>query len=588
MHDVRRNKKSALFTRAQALAATGAWAQALDVWRQIIDMDPKDPQARVNLALTLARTGQAAEAVDVLAEAFRLGLPEDEMWAKVGVVFCLREQYDVALENLERAVALNPGNTSAWANLVVACSRLGKVARAVAAAEQVLAAKPDDATTLSALGAICKDAGLPDDAIAWYRRALDAAPCSLSDISNLLWAMLHADAVTPQQILAEARRFDECVGASVPPAPRAVSTVPQKLRIGWVSADMRAHPVGFFVIPVLEQLSRLEELESVVYHNSHVQDDMTQRARAIGTCWRDIAGLGDEQVAELVRQDGIDVLVDLSGHTAGNRLPVFARRAAPVQVSWLGYPGSTGLAAMDYILIPPDPLLLAGEWCVETPMALPDCYCVREPSQIVLPSGSALPCESQGWGITFGCLNNFKKVSPSTIEAWGQILGEVPTARLVLVATGGGDPQVVADIHARFEALGVSSERLFIHGQMSYENYLKAYQEIDIALDPYPFNGGTTGVDALCTGTPFITLQGNALHARMGGNLLQVLGLEALVARSRDEYVRKAVALAGDLEALRKLRSDLRARVEASPLMDVKRFAAGLAQVFRVMCARRA
>lgn len=582
MHDVRRNKKSALFTRAQALAATGAWAQALDVWRQIIDMDPKDPQARVNLALTLARTGQAAEAVDVLAEAFRLGLPEDEMWAKVGVVFCLREQYDVALENLERAVALNPGNTSAWANLVVACSRLGKVARAVAAAEQVLAAKPDDATTLSALGAICKDAGLPDDAIAWYRRALDAAPCSLSDISNLLWAMLHADTVTPQQILAEARRFDVCVGASVSPAPGIVVSTRQKMRIGWVSADMRAHPVGFFVIPVLEQLSRLEGLESVVYHNSHVQDDMTQRARAIGTCWRDIAGLGDEQVAELVRQDGIDVLVDLSGHTAGNRLSVFARRAAPVQVSWLGYPGSTGLAAMDYILIPPDPVLLAGGWCVEKPIALPDCYCVREPSQIVPPGEAALPCEIKGW-ITFGCLNNFKKVSPSTIEAWARILGEVPNARLILVATGGDDGQVVADIHARFDALGVASERLLIHGRMSYENYLKAYQNIDIGLDPYPFNGGTTGVDALCVGTPFITLQGEALHARMGRNLLQVVGLEALVAQSPDEYVAKAVALAGDLDGLRKIRGELRSRVEASPLMDVERFAHGLAQIFRRM-----
>lgn len=578
--------KAELFTRAQELAATGAWVQALEVWRQVIELNPKDPQAWVNLALTLARTGQAAEAVDALAEAFRLGLPEDEMWAKVGVVFCLREQYGTALENLERAVALNPRNTSAWANLVVACSRLGRVERAVVAAEHVLAAKPDDATTLSALGGICKDAGMPDEAIGWYRRALEAAPCNLRDISNLLWAMLHADAVTPQQILTEARRFDACVGVWAQPAAVPGGATPQKLRVGWVSADMRTHPVGFFVIPVLEQLARQGGLESVVYHNALAQDEMTQRARAAATHWRDIAGLGDAQVTDLVRQDGIDILVDLSGHTAGNRLTVFARRAAPVQVSWLGYPGSTGLAEMDYILIPPDPVLLAGEWCVETPMALPDCYCVREPSQVVSASEGGLPCEALGH-ITFGCLNNFKKVSPSTLDAWAQILNEVPTAYLVLVATGGDDQQLVADVHKRFAVLGVSSERLQVHGKMSYENYLKAYQAIDIALDPYPFNGGTTGMDSLCMGVPFITLQGEALHARMGGNLLRVLGLDALVAHDRDEYVRKAVTLAGSLEALKEVRSGLRSRIAASPLMDVERFSRGLAQVFRAMYTRQ-
>lgn len=577
-------RTSELFSRAQALATTGAWVQALEIWRQLVELNPKDPQAQVNLALTLARTGQAAEAVDALSMAFRLGLPEDEMWAKVGVVFCLREQYDIALENLERAVALNPGNTSAWANLVVACSRLGKVERAVAAAEHVLAHKPNDATTLSALGAICKDAGMPDDAIGWYRRALEAAPCNLRDISNLLWAMLHADAVTPQQILTEAQRFDDCIGATVQAG--FVQSRPRlnPLRIGWVSADLRAHPVGFFVVPVLERLARYEGLELVVYHNAITQDDVTQRARAAVMSWRDIAGLGDEQVIELVRQDGIDVLVDLSGHTAGNRLPVFARRAAPRQVTWLGYPGSTGLAAMDYILIPPDPVLLAGGWCAEKPLALPDCYCVREPAQIKPPSAAVLPCETKGW-ITFGCLNNFKKVSPSAIAAWAKILGEVPNARLVLVATAGEDAQVVADIQSRFEALGVAGDRLLIHGQMSYENYLEAYQDIDIGLDPYPFNGGTTGVDALCMGTPFITLQGDALHARMGCNLLQVLGLGELVAHSQDEYVSKAVALAADLDGLRKIRSDLRVRVEASPLMDVERFAHGLAEIFKTMRA---
>ncbi len=580
--------KTALFIEVEAVAKRGRWLEAIELWQQIIRLDTQDPSARVNLGLTLARAGRWAEAVDAYGDAFRLGLPEDQVLVGLGLVFCMREQFDIAQENLEKAVALNPDNLSAWSNLVVAYSRLGLVDRAIHAADQVLARRPDDTPTLSALGTMCKDAGMPNEAINWFQRAIDAAPNNVQDFSNLLWAMLHSDAVTSDEIVTAARQFDQRVrqetGTQNIGLNVAARPTPDKIRIGWVSGDIRLHPVGFFVIPVLEHLDH-DSFESIIYSNSYVMDELTLRAKNACSCWREISGLGDDQVAELVGRDRIDILVELSGHTGGNRLTVFARRAAPIQVTWLGFPGTSGLSAMDYILVPPDPVLLAGHWCTEIPMALPACYYVLDPFRIPLPVPSCPPCDVNGF-ITFGCLNNFTKVSPSAMSTWAHILRELPNARLVLVATGGNDQSLVADIKNRFASMGVDFNRLTIHGRMDYDTYLATYRELDIALDPFPFNGGTTGIDCLYMGTPYITMQGQALHSRLGSNLLRVLDLQELTASCPDEYVRMATALAGDRARLKKIRNNLRSSMEHSPLMDVAAFARGLEQIFTEMRLR--
>ncbi|HEX5126535.1 MAG TPA: hypothetical protein VFW00_07325, partial [Rhodocyclaceae bacterium] len=352
----------------------------------------------------------------------------------------------------------------------------------------------------------------------------------------------------------------------------------KKIRVGWVSGDLRDHAVGNFVVPILEQLDRTQ-FESIVYYNSHISDAMSQRARQATARWHATADMSDAQLAARIRQDDVHLLIDLAGHTDGSRLQVFAHRPAPVQATWLGYPSTTGLTSMDYVLVPPDPILLAGGWCSETPLALPDCYCARDASQLSTEAMLAQPCDANGF-ITFGCLNNFAKVSPSAVATWARILDEVPDARLILVATGGTDDELVSDIRARFETLGVAAARLDIRSRMNLQTYRAAYREIDIGLDPFPFNGGTTGFDSLCMGAPFITLEGLGLHARMGGNLLRVIGLHELIASTVDDYVAKAVALASRREELRQIRVDLPQRMRASPLLDIKRFAHGLEQVF--------
>lgn len=569
-----------LAEEAQALSSQGRWSEAVQVWREIVRLDGENPNAQANLGLALAHAGQTGEAVDAYHAALRKGLPEDEVLTGVGIAFCLREQYGVAQENFENAVARNPSNLRAWSNLVLAYVRLGLMQKALEAAERVLALDPSDATTLSSLGTLCKDSGMPDQAIDWFRRAVEARPDGLIDRSNLMWVLLHSDTVSPGDIVAEGRRFDAHVLAQLPrPAPprnAPVAAKSGKLRIGWLSGDLRDHAVGLFTIPVLEQFDR-ERFELAVYANTHAQDGMTLRAKAAAALWRDVADLGDEQLAEAIRRDQVDILVDLAGHTAGNRLAVFAHKPAPIQATWLGYPGTSGLSAMDYILAPPDPVLMAGGWCVETPIALPDCYCVRDPSQLpaVSPkSGGERP-------FTFGCLNNFAKASPSTVAAWASILNNVADSRLVLVALGGNDQELVADIQNRFGAFGIDSRRIVVRGRMTRADYYATYGEIDLGLDPFPFNGGTTGVDSLCMGTPFVTLEGQALHARMGANLLRPIGLHELIASTADDYVGKAVALASDGDALRSIRHGLRERVMASPLVDVRRFTRGLEKALR-------
>lgn len=578
-----RPQKTNIAARAQALSAQGRWLEACQAWQSVIRHDDRNADAQANLGLALAHAGRTAEAVDAYGAALQLGLPEDEVLAGWGIAFCLREQYGIARENFENAVARNPNNLRAWSNLVLVYVRLGLMQRALEAAEHVLAINPGDATTLSSLGTLCKDTGMPDQAIAWFRRAAEAKPNDLTDLSNLMWAMLHSDTVSPTDIIAEGRQFDARVCARLtypsPPRKTPVATKTGKLRIGWVSGDLRDHAVGLFVIPVLEQFDG-ERFESIVYSNSHVRDEMSQRAKAAVSVWRDVADLGDDQLADAIRHDTVDILVDLAGHTAGNRLSVFTHKPAPIQATWLGYPGTSGLSTMDYILVPPDAVLMAGHWCRETPIALPDCYCVRDPSQIPLP----VPHRNKNSVITFGCLNNFSKVSPSAVETWARILNQVADSRLILVALGGNDQELVADIQSRFGAFGIDNQRIVIRGRMTRADYFSAYGDIDLALDPFPFNGGTTGVDSLCMGTPFVTLEGQALHARMGANLLRTIGLQDLIAATADDYVGKVVALAANDNALKQIRDDLRERVMASPLMDIRRFARGLEGTLQAMC----
>ena len=354
-----------------------------------------------------------------------------------------------------------------------------------------------------------------------------------------------------------------------------------RLRLGFVSPDLGRHAVSYFLVRVLENLSQ-EQHDTICYSDRRVKDDLTRRLQAAATQWRDVAGMSDQRLAEQIRADRIDILFDLSGHTAGNRLLVFARKPAPIQITWIGYTGTTGLAAMDY-------LLADREWSRKEPsttIASVCCGCRRAICVTIrrdaAPPVGPLPSLTKGYP-TFGSFNNPAKITPQVVAVWAKILRRLPGARLVLKYRGLSEPTVKRRYLDLFAAHGVEPQRLELQPSSSFAEYLATYQQVDLALDPFPFSGCTTTCEALWMGVPVITCPGETFASRDSFSHLSSVGLTETIARDLDEYVELAVSLAGDLPRLAALRAGLRQRMAASPLCDGKRFASNLAS----MIARR-
>lgn len=566
--------------------------EAADFYRAAARLAPGDALLQAKLALALVQSGDAKAAVDAMTRAHEMGLPEDWILENLGFLFTTRGQLDAARENLEMAVERQPGNLNAWNTLIVVYGKLGLLEKARQAAEKILEQDPHHANALVNLGGWYSDQARNEEALACYKRALAADPEGGGKVyTNLLWALVHSTETTVTDILDIARDFDRklCL-----PLLRQDDFADRdrnparRLRIGWLTSDMRSHPVATFVLPFIRELDGAL-VENFFYYNSRAADSVTEMAKSMADCWREVIGLGDEALAKLIRADEIDILIDLNGNTEGHRLLAVARKPAPIQATWLGYPGTSGMTAMDYILIPPDPVLEKGDWCTETPWPLPDCYGVRAiPDRPVLPG---LPCERLQRPFTFACLNGFRKVSQGAIRLWSRILLAAPDTRLLLIARGGNDGTMIEYVHGQFARHGIVPQRLEIMGMVGTNAYFDTYNEVDLCFDPFPFNGGTTGYDSIWMGVPFITWPGDMLVSRMGKPILENVGLAELVVESEDAYVDLAVALANDRERLKRLRANLRERMQASPLLDAPRMARNLEKAFREMwqkwCAQR-
>ena len=340
------------------------------------------------------------------------------------------------------------------------------------------------------------------------------------------------------------------------------------LRIGYVSADFREHVVGWNMLPLLREHDP-KQFQIFGYSAVRRPDAMTRELQSHVFEWRDIAGVSDDDAARMIRNDQIDILVDLSLHTGGNRLLIFARKPAPVQATYLGYPGSTGLETMDFRFS--DPFLDSDEETAdhtERTIRLPRTYWCYRPGGPA-PAVAKLPALSNGW-ITFGCLNLFQKLSIPTLELWGRIMLTVPESRLLLHAPVGSCRTRLLQL---LEHSAVAGHRIEFVERLPWPRYIQTYQRIDIALDPFPYGGGITTCDALWMGVPVITLRGKTAVGRSGASILGNLGLQQFVARSAEQYISAAAELADDLALLSELRSTLRQRMLESPLMDTARFA---------------
>ena len=423
----------------------------------------------------------------------------------------------------------------------------------------------------AALSSELADAGAPADSA-----AASARLCQLNYRPDQTQAQLY------REHIAWAERFAPPPAAAHPNPPEPG----RPLRVGYVSGDFRRHPVAFFVEPILRCHDR-GAIQPICYSNCNERDDLNAHLRTLVPDWRDIDQLDDDAVAALIRRDRIDILVDLSGHTARNRLLVFARKPAPVQVTAIGYVNTTGLAAIDY--------RLTDAWCdppgrdetlySETLWRLPGGFnCYAPPNG--LPAPGPPPLAASG-PVTFGSFNNLDKISNEVLDLWVELIRSVPAARLVLKTKTLSEPAVGDAIRARFAAAGLDPARIeLIEWSATLREHFEHYQRIDIALDPFPYNGTTTTCDALMMGVPVIALAGDRHAARVSASILARLGLEVLVAPDLPGYLARAQVLAQKPDALANLRATLRRRIAASPLADAPGYARSLEAAYREMWRR--
>ena len=530
------------------------WDSAVKSCHMAIGLNPGVTLAHFNLGIALRSKGLLSEAMGAFQKAIELQPEFGKAYLELGIVHDLSGQYEQALVAFNKAVALDPNSVSGHLHAGDCLMREGKL----------------------------------DESIACCARAMQADPANAAAHSALIFAMQFSPRVSATELLDEQRRWNlkHAVPLKSLQKPHSNAPMPdRRLRIGYVSPDFNDHVQSFFTIPLLSHHDP-QQVMVTAYSAAARPSAMTERMRGLCHSWRDIGSMSYDQAAELVRSDEIDILVDLTMHMANNRLTLFARKPAPIQVTWLAYPGSTGLDAIDYrftdpYLDPPDGS--QDSRYAEKTIRLPETFWCYDPLSAD-PPVNALPALTNG-SVTFGCLNNFCKANESVLHLWAQLLASLPISRLLILA-----PTQSAENRVRhiMSSHAVDSSRIQCTRFLPRAEYLKLYHKIDIALDTVPYNGHTTSLDALWMGVPVVTLVGTTVVGRAGLSQLSNLRLTELVAWNAKQYVQIASDLAQDLPRLSGLRAALRDRMRMCALMDGPSFARDVEAAYREMWRRRA
>jgi predicted O-linked N-acetylglucosamine transferase (SPINDLY family) len=565
-----------------ALRDKGQLDDAITACRRAIAIQPNDPQAHNNLGNALKDAGMMDEAIPAYRRAIELKPDLAEAHSNLGNALKDAGRTGEAIAAYRWAIELKPDLAEAYVNLGNALKDAGLMDEAISTYRRAIELKPDLAKAHSNLGNALKDAGQLDEAIGCYRHAMTLAPDDPAAGSNLINALHFHPDYDAASICAESCRWNLRFAEPLRQfhCPHANDRDPERrLRIGYVSPDFRDHVVGRNILPILERHDR-SRFEVFCYANVTQPDALTERFKNASTAWRNIAAMPDQAVADLIRADQIDILMDLALHMANHRLPVFARRPAPVQVTWAGYPGSTGLETIDYRISDSylDPAGGADDCYSEATIRLPDSFWCHDPLDDS-PPVNPLPALGRHY-VTFGSLNNYCKVHRGVIELWSRVLCAVKDSRMLLLSPNGGHRQRALEV---FQLHGVAAERIEWFTPADRKKYLTAYQRMDISLDTFPYNGHTTSLDSFWMGVPVVTLTGRTVVGRAGLSQLMNLGFLELIASAPDDYVRIASELANDLPRLSHLRSTLRGRMEQSPLMDAPRFARNMEAACREM-----
>jgi protein O-GlcNAc transferase len=574
---------NALVNLGAALAAQDQMDEAVLCYRRAIALDPRIANAHYNLGKLVQEQGKLEEAVVHYRAALDCQPDFRDALSNLGNTLLALDRLEEAGAALDLAISLKPDFAQAYANLALVRRAEHRLEEARAACETAIRLQPDLAEAYEALGSTLHDLGQAEQANAALETAIRLAPDNPAPHTWLIMGLHCQAAASEATILAAARRFEARIAAR-PNTHFANSAGPERrLKVGYVSADFRRHPVGFFLAPVLASHDPAA-VEIYAYSNGVKNDGLTRQLRASCHQWRSLVGLSDRAAAALISADGIDILVDLSGHTAGHRLSLFALKPAPVQVSWLGFWGTTGLSAIDYILSD-ETTIPAGEEprYAETVVRLPvSRFCYRPPQ--FAPTPAPPPCLVEGT-VTFGSFNHLRKLGADVIGLWARLLRTAPQARLLLKSPPLADTTLRRSFLAAFADLGIEPERLILRASSSHPAMLAEYGDIDIALDPFPFSGGMTTCEALWMGVPVVTLPGSRAVSRQTLGFLRALGMPELAADSADDYLRIALSLAADVPRLVAWRKTLRPRMASSPLCDGAGFTRNLEAAYRTMWA---
>ncbi|MBF0213584.1 MAG: tetratricopeptide repeat protein [Magnetococcales bacterium] len=568
---------------ANALLGMGRLPEAAESCRQALSLDPAFLQALITLGNVLTALGEWDEAESLYRQALRQVPDSFEALMSLGNLLAQSGRLIEAEGCFRDALELRREDVAACNNLGNVLTSLGRFGEAHDWLMRALERKPNDVGVLLNLGLVLNNLGKLEQAEWCYRTLLTIDPDNLNGYNNLLFMQNYYGEGRVERALEDARQYGARVASRARPFSHRPdpSAIGRRLRIGLVSGDLLNHPVGYFLDGVLPCLDA-EAVELYVYSNRVQEDALTERLKRVVSGWIMTVGLQDAELAQRIHADRVDILMDLSGHSARNRLSVFAWKPAPIQVTWLGYFATTGVAAMDYIL--GDPYNLpeneTDHFC-ERPWRLPDCYLSFTPPDPSPPVGP-LPALTQGY-ITFGSFNNPNKMTDAVVACWSAVLQAVPGSRLFLKSQSLLDPVLCQSVVARFEACGIGAERLLLEGPSSRALYLTAYHRVDVALDSFPYPGVTTSVEGLWMGVPFVTRKGGRYLSHQGESILSNVGLSEWIAEDCRDYVSKAVALVRDVEALARLRLALRERVQASPLLATRLFADNLVRAWQGM-----
>jgi predicted O-linked N-acetylglucosamine transferase (SPINDLY family) len=580
----------ALFNLAAALHESGKIDDAIQNYQHAIKLRPNYPAALNNVGNALRERGKFVQAAAAYRQALTLKPDYAEALSNLGSVLNDLGQTDAAVDTLRAALSLNPDSPDFHNNLGNLLRNQDRLDEATTHLRRALELRPQFPEALSALAGVLKDSGRIEEALDAYRKSLALNP-NPETAHNYLFALHHHPTIDARQLYDEHatwnRNFAQPLAASHASFPNN-SDPTRKLNIGYVSPDLSDHPVGRFMVPLLEHHDK-SQFEVFCYTDTPRPDAVTKKLQSHTDHWRPTLGLTNDELASMIRQDRIDILIDLAMHTRHNRLLTFARKPAPVQVTYLAYSGTTGLDTIDYRISDPylDPPGTDEGCYSEKTVRLPHSFwCYQAP--VHAPQVSPPPVTTTGF-ITFGSFNQYAKVSQIALDAWSRILQQIPSSKLMIYAAQGSHRQRAKDA---FAAAGIDPNGIDFVGRVSTPQYFFQYNQIDIALDTFPYPGGTTTCDALWMGVPVICLPGNTAISRGGFSVLSNVGLPDLAAKDIDDYVRLAVSLATHPSRLANLRTSMRTRMLASPLMNAPQFArdfeAALRSMWQAWCATQA